>query len=190
MLDPASPADARLVSRTPDTAMATGERAVSPTWRPDGLAMAFALNKTGPFNLFVRTEANDPEPLNQSPWNQTPTSWSPDASRLAFTEFHPRTGADIWIMDVATRLRRPFVRTPFDETGARYSPDGRWIAYLTNEAGRWDAVIRSALDGNLRARIPAARLVPDGRALSSSGRELRVVLAWFAELTRVMREPA
>ena len=60
-----------------------------------------------------------------SPWNQFPTSWAPDARHLAFTEFQPLTGADIWVLDVQTRERRPLVRTLFDETWARFSPDGR-----------------------------------------------------------------
>ncbi len=79
-------------------------RSVSPTWRPNGLEIAFAYSKAGPFNLFMRpTDADHaPRPLLESPWNQFPTSWSPDGRQLAFTEFHPLTGADIWVLDLAS----------------------------------------------------------------------------------------
>lgn len=221
----------------------------SPTWRPDGLEIAFAYSKAGPFNLFTRPAYTDaaPRPLLRSEWNQLPTSWSPDGRLLAFTEFHPLTGADIWTLDVTTHERRSIVRTLFDESHARFSPDGRWIAYMTNESGRWDVFVRPATGAGPRMQVStdggawpswsidgrtlyfsangqaaaaavqtspslhvsAPMLIParenlqlaSGRAamdrvLVRSGggrparRELRVVLEWFTELTRLVRRPA
>jgi serine/threonine-protein kinase len=224
-------------------------RSLSPAWRPDGLEIAFAYSKAGPFNLFTRPAHSDAAPvaLLESEWNQLPTSWSPDGRRLAFTEFHPLTGADIWMLDVVTRERRQIVRTLFDESHARFSPDGRWIAYMTNESGRWDVFVRPASGAGTRVQVstnggawPAWSI--DGRTLyfSANGqaaaaavqtsptlavavplliptrsdlqvasgradthrvlvrqggaaparRELRVVLEWFSELTRLVRRPA
>jgi serine/threonine-protein kinase len=124
--------------------LTTDGQSVSPAWRPDGLEIAFAYSKAGPFNLFVRPADRDstPQPLLESPWNQFPTSWSPDGRLLAFTEFNPLTGADIWVVDLRTRERRQVVRTLFDESHARFSPDGRWLAYMSNESGRWDVFVR------------------------------------------------
>ena len=86
----------------------SGGQSVSPAWRPDGLEIAFAFSKAGPFNLFVKPldGSAGPAPLIASPWNQFPTSWAPDGSQLAFTEFQPLTGADIWVLDVKTRARQ------------------------------------------------------------------------------------
>jgi DNA-binding winged helix-turn-helix (wHTH) protein len=190
VLDRDTAADRRLTLTRP-AEDAVDAQAVSPTWRPDGLAVAFAQNKAGPFNLFVQPGTGGvPMRLDLSPWNQAPTSWSPDMRQLAFTEFHPATGADIWVLDVGSRTRRPIVRTRFDESGARYSPDGRWLAYLTNQSGPWEAVVQSALGGAVAARVPADRLVPESLAPESNGRELRVVLSWFSELAGRMRVPA
>jgi serine/threonine-protein kinase len=231
------------------TRLSTDGRSVSPAWRPDGLEIAFAYSKAGPFNLFTRPAHSEaaPQPLLQSEWNQVPTSWSPDGRLVAFTEFHPLTGADIWTVDVVTRQRRSVVRTLFDESHARFSPDGKWIAYMTNESGRWDVFVRPAdgtgprvqasteggarpawsIDGrtlyfstNGRATAAAVQVHPtlsvsapmmipvradlqpaSGRAASdrvlvrpggitSSRRELRVVLEWFTELARLVRMPA
>ncbi len=130
-------------------------QSVSPAWRPDGLEIAFAFSKAGPFNLFMKPVDGTAgaAPLFASPWNQFPTSWAPDASRLAFTEFQPLTGADIWVLDVKTRERKPLVRTLFDETWARFSPDGRHVAYMSNESGRWEIYLRSSDGGGSRVRV-------------------------------------
>jgi Tol biopolymer transport system component/DNA-binding winged helix-turn-helix (wHTH) protein len=237
------------VQRGAVSKLSTDGNSVSPAWHPGGLEIAFAYSKAGPFNLFTRPADRDaaPRPLIESEWNQVPTSWSPDGRRLAFTEYHPLTGADVWIVDVVTRQRRQVVRTLFDESNARFSPDGRWLAYMTNESGRWDVFIRPAEGGGPRVQVstdggawPAWSV--DGRTLyfSANGRvaatsvdtssgltvsapivipvrddlqpatgradadrilvrrrgvaparhELRVVLEWFTELTRLVRLPA
>jgi Tol biopolymer transport system component len=224
-------------------------RSTNPTWRPDGLEIAFAYSKAGPFNLFVRPADVDgtPQPLLESSFNQFPTSWSTDGHFLAFTEVHPLTGADIWVLDLRTRERRQVVRTLFDESHARFSPDGRWLAYMSNESGRWDVFVRSvdgarprvqvstsggawpswSVDGRTlyfsvggHAEAAAVQTTPTlhvsaplristredlqlagtrgdlNRVLVRQGgavpsrRELRVVLEWFSELTRLVRLPA
>jgi serine/threonine-protein kinase len=149
---------------------------VRPTWRPNGLEIAFAFSKAGPFNLFLKpiTGEGSAAPLAASPYNQFPTSWSGDGRLLAFTEFQPLTGADIWVLDVTTHERRAVVRTLFDETWARFSPDGQWLAYMSNESGRWEVYVRPAHTEGPRVRVsPTGGVWPswsrDGRALYFSG---------------------
>jgi serine/threonine-protein kinase len=72
---------------------------------------------------------------------------------LAFTEFNPLTGADIWVVDLRTRERRQVVRTLFDESHARFSPDGRWLAYMSNESGRWDVFVRPVDGSSSRVQV-------------------------------------
>ncbi|MEO7133044.1 MAG: hypothetical protein ABI024_02380, partial [Vicinamibacterales bacterium] len=156
-------------------------QSVSPAWRPDGLEIAFAFSKAGPFNLFMKPVDGSAgaAPLIASPWNQFPTSWTPDAAQLAFTEFQPLTGADIWVLDVATHRRRVLVRTLFDETWARFSPDGRSIAYMSNESGRWEVYVRAADGDGSRVRVSTSGGVwpcwsLDGRTVyfSANGRTM------------------
>lgn len=130
-------------------------QSVSPAWRPDGLEIAFAFSKVGPFNLFMKPVDGSAgaAPLLASPWNQFPTSWTPDAAQLAFTEFQPLTGADIWVLDVFTRQRKAIVRTLFDETWARFSPDGRFMTYMSNESGRWEVYVRASSGEGPRLRV-------------------------------------
>lgn len=144
-------------------------------WDREGLELAFAVSKAGPFNLI-------------SAWQQLPTSWSPDGRLLAFTEIGPIGGADIWVLDVRTGARRAVVRTPHDETWARFSPDGRSIAYMSNESGRWEVYVRPASgDGNAVRLSSDGGAWPawsdDGHVYFTAGRtDLRVMLDWFSEL--------
>jgi serine/threonine-protein kinase len=137
--------------------LSTDGQSTSPAWRPDGLEIAFAYSKAGPFNVFLRPADRDlaARPLVEGPWNQVPTSWSADGRWLTITEYHPLTGADIWLVDVATGDRRVVARTPYDESHARFSPDGRWLAYMSNESGRWEVVVRARAAGGPRVQVSA-----------------------------------
>jgi serine/threonine-protein kinase len=127
-----------------------------PLWSPDGKRIAFASARAGkPPNLFWKPAdgSGAEERLTTSDHLQAPHSWSPDGQVLAFTDTGPTTGQDIWVLplegDPSAALRtgpsagsgqgrkpRPFLQTTFLESGARFSPDGRWLAYLSDESGR------------------------------------------------------
>ena len=63
---------------------------------------------------------------------------SPDGNLLLFAENHPDTGFDLWVLDVSSEpgVVRELVVTPFSENDARFSPNGRWVAYASNQTGR------------------------------------------------------
>ena len=71
-----------------------------------------------------------------------PNSWSPDGQLLAFNEINPITGSDIWVLQRGDKKAQPFLRTPFAEESARFSPDGRWLAYMSNESGRYEIYVQ------------------------------------------------
>ena len=123
--------------------------ATVPVWTPDGQRAAFSSNKEGAPNLFWAQilQQGPAERLASSENVQVPGSWSPDGSMLAFVEQQPTKGRDVWLMTVhGDRARRPFLNSPFDESAPRFSPDGRWIAYVSNESGRTEAYLRSVAD--------------------------------------------
>lgn len=126
--------------------------AIIPSWTPSGLDIAFAFSKAGPFNLLMPLPG-DSTSLLAGPGREFPTSWSADNHQLAFTDYQPLTGADIWVFDLRTQTRRAFARTWFDETWARFSPDGHWIAYMSNESGRWDVYVQSADGRGPRVKV-------------------------------------
>jgi Tol biopolymer transport system component len=64
-------------------------------------------------------------------------SWTPDGAALAVTELHPQTGSDIWVLPVSgDRQPIPVLTTRFNENHAEFSPNGRWLAYVSDESDR------------------------------------------------------
>jgi len=109
----------------------------SPLWTPDGKRIVFTSNKEGPRNLFwqLADGSGGLERLTTSEQTQISKSSSADGQLLAF---HQTIGAqrDIWVLRLSDRKAQPFLGTPFNEGGARFSPDGRWLAYVSDESGR------------------------------------------------------
>jgi hypothetical protein len=98
------------------------------------------------------------ERLTSEGRNAAPTGFSPDGKFLAYVAADPLTGADIWVLTLPTAesptpSARPFVKTQFSDTGGIFSPDGGWIAFQSNESGRFEVYIRSFPDGERTERI-------------------------------------
>ena len=128
-------------------------QSASPSWTPDGQRLTFSWNANGPGNLFSKMLAGGPqERLTTSDHLQLPGSWSGDGRRLAFVERHPTTGRDLWILN-EDRAVRPFLASAYDETAPRFSPDGRLIAYVSNESGRNEVYVRAYADPSRKWQV-------------------------------------
>jgi Tol biopolymer transport system component len=57
-------------------------------------------------------------------------------------EVSPTTGIDIWVLRLGDRKAQPFLQTPFNEGAPRFSPDGRWLAYTSDESGRYEVYVQ------------------------------------------------
>jgi Tol biopolymer transport system component len=116
----------------------------SPVWTPDGRRIIFAGIRTGPFNIFWKPAdgTGNEDLLLDSMDSDLPTSVSPDGRWLLFTRQAMQTGNDLWLLPLqGDRTPRAFVVTPFAEAVARFSPDGRWVAYQSNETGRFEVYV-------------------------------------------------
>jgi serine/threonine-protein kinase len=113
-------------------------------WTPDGKRVAFQSSKEGPPNIYWQQAdgSGGLERLTTSEYAHVPMSWSPDGQLLAFIEVNPSTQRDIWILRMSDRKAQPFLKTRFDESVPRFSTDGRWLAYASNESGRYEIYVQ------------------------------------------------
>lgn len=125
---------------------------LAPVWTPDGRRLVFSSNRNGGPNLYWQRADGEGEvqPLTESPEQQFATSWHPSGRYLAFRQINPQTGSDLMILpmegDDVSGLRpgtpTVFLATPFEEVMPEFSPDGNWLAYGSNESGRYEVYVR------------------------------------------------
>ena len=128
------------------------------TWWLDGRRLLVG-GRTG--MSWIDVERSDaPRRLTTSATIQVPWSLAPGGRRLAYYELNSRTGFDLWTAPVLasdTGLTlgdpEPFVRTQAFEVYPTFSPDGRWIAYSSNESGRYEIYVRSFPDRGAVVRV-------------------------------------
>jgi serine/threonine-protein kinase len=130
--------------------------ATSPLWTPDGRAV-FNSTKNGPLNLFVTDVARQGplEPLLASENLQIPGSWTSDGLLLGFVERRLGTGRDMFLLPRGSREARQLIASPADESAPRFSPNGRWLAYVSNLSGQNEVYLR-AVSGDDRSQPVSA----------------------------------
>ena len=146
---------------------------VQPTWSPDGSRIAWGSNREGTFNLYEKAAsgAGQDTMLLKTPLLKVPTDWSLDGRFIVFYLIDPKTRRDVWVLPL-TGDRTPFAfaQGPGNETGGRISPDGRWLAYSSDETGAWEIYVESFPAGGGRQQVSAPGGV--GPHWRRDGREL------------------
>jgi Tol biopolymer transport system component len=145
-----------------------------PVWSTDGMRIAFVSNRTGVYDVYLKPTngSGAEERLVTSPHHKVPQDWSADGRWLLYYEIHPTAGRDLWALDMTSPDRTPRVvaNTPAEERLAEFSPDGRWVAYQTNESGRFEVVVQPFPDLGGKWQVStgggvAPRWRADGREL-------------------------
>jgi serine/threonine protein kinase len=118
----------------------------SPIWSPDGKSIIFSSNRNGHYDLFEKNTngATDEKLLFASPLLKSPNDWSNDGKYILFTSSgDPNTKSDIWYMPMTgERTPVPFVHSEFSEMAGAFSPDGKWVAYQSDESGKNEIYVR------------------------------------------------
>jgi hypothetical protein len=123
-----------------------------PTWSPDGKHILFGFHPADGFGLgWIRADGSgETQHLLDSKNLTNPSSFFPDGRRLAYTQLDPESGGDLWTLALDVNdpdhpkpgKPEPFLRTPSNELSPAVSPDGRWIAYQSNESRKYEVYVR------------------------------------------------
>jgi Tol biopolymer transport system component len=145
-------------------------------WSPNGDRVVFNTSRNGVMDLYQKTGASGvEEKLLEDGLSKFPQSWSPDGKLLAYLSVSASQGQDVFILPMdGSGEPFPFVATSFNEgVGARFSPDGRWISYTSDESGRQEIYVKPFPDTGARWRVSI-----DGGLIATwrgDGRELYFV---------------
>jgi Tol biopolymer transport system component len=119
----------------------------NPVWTPDGEKIVFGSERDGVSNIYLKAAdgSGGATRLTESDLEQYPWSISPDGKTLVYGQRSEGTLWDIWLMPLdGDGEPAEFLATSFLEFGPVFSPDGRWIAYFSNESDAWEVYVRPA----------------------------------------------
>ena len=135
------------------TSGSSGE--LMPVWSRDGRRIAYKSGNS--FYQMASSGTGDPELLlSDAGAFAAPLGWSRDGRAMLYEASTERTRLDLMLLPLDARTPRVLLRTPFDETQAQPSPDGRWLAHVSNESGSNEVYVRSFDSGDGKWRISTA----------------------------------
>jgi len=130
-----------------------GESSHDPVWTPDGQRITYTVEEKGMYSLYWKRGDGSGEAtrLTENLNPEYAGSWRPDGKVLAFTQSNPHTGSDIMILPMDGSENsgwipggpKIFLSGPHEERTPAFSPDGRWLAYSSNESGDYEVYVQA-----------------------------------------------
>jgi eukaryotic-like serine/threonine-protein kinase len=135
---------------------------IFPVWSSDGDRVRWASNRDGVYHMFEKAASGEGQDrlLFRTPLFKFPTDWSRDGRFIVYREIDPKTGYDVWFASAespdADFRPSPFLKTTANEAAAVLSPDGNWIAYASDESGRYEVYLQNFPSGGGKRQISTA----------------------------------
>jgi len=143
-----------------------------PVWSPDSRRLVFFSDRSGTYDLYLQEVGGVEQPLLKTEYNKNVYDWSPDGRFVLYAVQNPTSRRDLWALPLdGERQPVAVAQTAFEESEGRFSPDGRWIAYQSNDTGRNEIYVQPfpfVAGGKVRVSTSGGTL-PRWRA---DGREL------------------
>jgi Tol biopolymer transport system component len=116
----------------------------NPVWSPNSAAIVYASREGAVVNLHLKsTSGSEPaEALLPPGPNRVPTDWSLDGQHILYEENDAGTRFNLRVLRMPGREPLPYLETPFNERDGHFSPDGRWVAYVSDESGADEVYVR------------------------------------------------
>ena len=135
-----------------------------PIWSHDGLRILWPSSRTGSFDLYVKPASGTGEDqllIKMGTANGWGTDWSRDGKWVLYQRPGNTTGQDLWVApqspnDSSEQKPVPYLQSMFNEQNGVFSPDGHWVAYVSNESGRDEVYVQAFPLTNEKHRVSAA----------------------------------
>jgi len=124
-----------------------------PIWSPDGSRIIFASNRELKFDLYLKDSNGGQEEkvIPQEGPDRFPIDWSRDGKYVLYVR-----GQDLWYLTMSDLHATQFLKASSSLKSARFSPDGKWVAYSSNESGRWEIYVTSFPDAHGKWQVSNA----------------------------------
>jgi hypothetical protein len=152
---------------------------VVPVWSPDASRLVFASNRSLNFDLYMKNSdgAHEDRRIVQEGVDKRPNDWSRDGKFILYTQ-----GKDLWYVTLPELKSSVFLRAPSVVTNGQFSPDGTWVAYASNETGKWEIYVTSFPDAHAKWQVSAGggeqpRWRSDGKELFYLSSDYKIMAA-------------
>jgi Tol biopolymer transport system component len=112
-----------------------------PVWSPDGKRVVFSSSRKQTFDLYLKATdgAQEERAIEAAPaWDKYPSSWSRDGKYILYTR-----EMELWFLILPDLRDQLFLKPPSAIKNGQFSPDGKWVAYASNESGKWEIYVTS-----------------------------------------------